>query len=83
MPALNVEFSDQELEELRTLAQERGTTMKAVVREATSDKITRHRALREGAAVFASAFHDRRLADAIAGGGIDDGPAPGTTGRAA
>ncbi|MEU6681067.1 hypothetical protein [Streptomyces sp. NPDC046853] len=83
MPALNVEFSDQELEELRALAQERGTTMKAVVREATADKITRHRALREAAEIFQATFRDPGLADAIAAAGIDDGPTPSTTGRAA
>ncbi|MFM9368649.1 hypothetical protein [Streptomyces sp. Da 82-17] len=83
MPALNVEFSDQELEELRALAQERGLTMKAVVREATADKITLHRALREAAGVFHTTFHDRALAEAIAAAGIDDGPARTTTGRAA
>lgn len=83
MPALNVEFSDQELEDLRALAQERGTTMKAVVREATADKITQHRALREAAEVFQSAFSDPDLAAAITAAGIDDGPAVSTAGRAA
>jgi hypothetical protein len=83
MPALNVEFSDQELEELRALAQERGLPMKAVVREATADTISRHRALREAADIFQSTFRDPALADAIAAAGIDDGPAPITTGRAA
>ncbi|NBE54843.1 hypothetical protein [Streptomyces boluensis] len=58
MPALNVEFSHQELDELRTLAQERCLTMKAVVREATADKFTRHRALHEGAEMFRSTFRD-------------------------
>jgi hypothetical protein len=32
MPALNVEFSDRELEDLRQIAKERGTSMKALVR---------------------------------------------------
>ncbi|MGW7068788.1 hypothetical protein ACWGII_09480 [Streptomyces sp. NPDC054855] len=83
MPALNVEFSYQELEELRALAQERGTTMKAVVREATADKITRHRALRETAEVFQATFRNPDLAAAIEAAGIDDGPAPSMRGRAA
>ncbi len=83
MSALNVEFPDAELQEIREIAQERGMTMKAFVRSATADAIARHRALKAGADVFRRVFDDPALADAIAAAGIDDGPAPGTTGRAA
>ncbi|MCG7209102.1 hypothetical protein [Streptomyces arenae] len=69
MPALNVEFSDRELEDLRQTAKERGTSMKALVRDAAAADIARHRALRQGeqefrrffaahAAEFAAAFPD-------------------------
>ena len=56
MPALNVEFSDGELEALRAIAAERGVTLKALVREATTADIERHRALKEGAQVFRRVF---------------------------
>ncbi|MGW5732949.1 MULTISPECIES: ribbon-helix-helix protein, CopG family [Streptomyces] len=83
MPALNVEFSDQELEELRALAQERGISMKALIREATADQITRHRALREASEIFQATFHNPDLAAAIEAAGIDDGPVSRASGRAA
>ena len=56
MPALNVEFSDRELEDLRQIAKERGTSMKALVREAAAADIARHRALQEGAEAFRRFF---------------------------
>ncbi|GAA2260145.1 hypothetical protein GCM10010145_32200 [Streptomyces ruber] len=56
MPALNVEFSDRELEDLRQMARERGTSMKALVREAAAADIVRHRALQEGAETFRQFF---------------------------
>ncbi|MEU8588880.1 hypothetical protein AB0C59_18055 [Streptomyces sp. NPDC048664] len=56
MPALNVEFSDRELEDLRQIAKERGTSMKALVREAAAADIARHRALKEGAETFRQFF---------------------------
>lgn len=56
MPALNVEFSDRELEDLRQIAKERGTSMKALVREAAAADIARHRALQEGAEAFRKFF---------------------------
>lgn len=56
MPALNVEFSERELADLRQIAKERGTSMKALVREAAAADIARHRALREGAEVFRHFF---------------------------
>lgn len=82
MPALNVEFSDEELAELRAIAQERGVPMKAFVRASTGDAIAHHRALREGSEMFRSVFADPALADAIAAAGIEDGPVPGTASRA-
>jgi hypothetical protein len=83
MPALNVEFSDAELEELRAIAQELGVPLKAFVRASTGDAIAHHRALREGAEVFRKVFADSDLADAIVAAGIDDGPASSTVSRAA
>ncbi|MEE1671639.1 hypothetical protein ACWDR2_25690 [Streptomyces sp. NPDC003631] len=83
MAALNVEYSEAELEDLRAIARELGVPMKQFVRQSTADAIHHHRALREGAEVFQSVFRDNALADAIAAAGIDDGQAPGTTGRAA
>ncbi|MEU6242020.1 hypothetical protein [Streptomyces sp. NPDC047024] len=56
MPALNVEFSERELADLRQIAKERGTSMKALVREAVAADIARHRALQEGAETFRSFF---------------------------
>lgn len=56
MPALNVEFSEAELAELRAIAAERGVTLKALVREATTTDLARHRALKEGAQVFRRFF---------------------------
>jgi hypothetical protein len=56
MPALNVEFSERELEDLRQIAKERGTSMKALVREAAAADIARHRALQEGAEEFRRFF---------------------------
>lgn len=41
MPALNVEFRERELEDLRQIAKERGTSMKALVREAAAADIVR------------------------------------------
>jgi hypothetical protein len=83
MSALNVEFPDQELQEIREIAQERGMTMKAFVRASTADAVARHRALKEASQVFHSVFNDPKLAAAIADAGIDDGPGTGTAGQAA
>ncbi|MGW7787804.1 hypothetical protein [Streptomyces tricolor] len=44
-----MEFSHRELEGLRQIAKERGTPMKALMREAAAAGTARHRALREGA----------------------------------
>ncbi|WP_320773657.1 hypothetical protein [Streptomyces sp. CRN 30] len=81
MPALNVEFSDRELEDLRQIAKERGTSMKALVREAAAADIKRHRALQEGAETFRSFF--RSHADEFAAAFPDDEPPAAGTGRAA
>jgi hypothetical protein len=83
MSALNVEFPDQELAEIREIAAERGMTMKAFVRASTADAVARHRALKQASAVFHSVFNDPELAAAIAEAGIDDGPGVATTGQAA
>jgi len=69
MPALNIDFSDEELAELRATAHERGVTLKGLVREAVTGDLDRHRALarmtevldgfvRENAAAFDEAFPD-------------------------
>ncbi|WP_030888366.1 hypothetical protein [Streptomyces sp. NRRL S-1868] len=72
MPALNVEFTDAELEELRAIAAERGITLKALVRDATASDIQRHRALKEGAQVFRRYFTE--TADEFAAAFPDDEP---------
>jgi hypothetical protein len=76
MPALNVEFSDRELDDLRQIAKERGTSMKALVREAAAADIARHRALQEGAEVFRRFFapHAEEFAAAFP---EDESPARG------
>ncbi|GAA0920892.1 hypothetical protein GCM10009549_39800 [Streptomyces thermoalcalitolerans] len=81
MPALNVEFSDRELEDLRQIAKERGTSMKALVREAAAADIARHRALQEGAEAFRKFFttHADEFAEAFP---EDESPSKGE-GRAA
>jgi hypothetical protein len=81
MPALNVEFSDRELEDLRQIAKERGTSMKALVREAAAADIARHRALQEGAEEFRRFFaaHADEFAEAFP----DDEPAARGAGRGA
>ncbi|MGW5256176.1 hypothetical protein ACWERW_24785 [Streptomyces sp. NPDC004012] len=72
MPALNVEFSDRELADLRRIAKERGTSMKALVREAAAADIARHRALQEGAEVFRRFFEGH--ADEFAAAFPEDEP---------
>ncbi|WP_329127225.1 hypothetical protein [Streptomyces sp. NBC_01465] len=83
MSALNVDFPDEELQELREVAKERGMTMKAFVRASTADAIAQHRALKAGAELFERVFNDTALADAITAAGIDDGPRPTNKSRAA
>ncbi|MFJ9250062.1 hypothetical protein [Streptomyces sp. NPDC101776] len=83
MAALNVEFSDSELVDLRAAAQDHGMTLKAFVRASTTDAIAHQRSLKEAAAEFQRVFADPGLADAIAAAGIDDGPVANTAGRAA
>ncbi|KUM88051.1 hypothetical protein OIE43_39030 [Streptomyces pseudovenezuelae] len=79
MPALNVEFSDRELEDLRQIAKERGTSMKALVREAAAADIARHRALQEGAEAFRRFFSAH--ADEFAAAFPEDEPAVKGAGR--
>jgi hypothetical protein len=81
MPALNVEFSERELEDLRQIAKERGTSMKALVREAAAADIARHRALQEGAEAFRRFFasHAEEFAEAFP----DDEPSAKGEGRVA
>ncbi|CAL9600251.1 MULTISPECIES: hypothetical protein [Streptomyces] len=83
MSALNVDFSDQELQDLREIARERGMTMKALVREATAADIARHRALKEAAEVFRRFFSDPAAEQAFADAFPDDEPRGGAPGRAA
>ncbi|MEU1535677.1 hypothetical protein [Streptomyces fagopyri] len=83
MAALNVEFSDAELEDLRAAAQEHGMTLKAFVRASTTDAIAHQRMLKEAGAEFQRVFADPELAAAIEAAGIDDGPMAHTAGRVA
>ncbi|WP_129291826.1 hypothetical protein [Streptomyces lydicus] len=83
MSALNVDFSDEDLQALREIAKECGVSMKDLVRSAASDTIARHRALKAGAQEFQRVFHDPDLSAAIAAAGIDDGPATGRKEKAA
>ncbi len=79
MPALNVEFSDRELEDLRRIAKERGISMKTLVRQAAAADIARHRALQEGAEAFRTFFTAH--ADEFAAAFPDDEPSARGTGR--
>ena len=83
MAALNVDFDDTELEALREAAREQGMTLKAFVKASTKDAIAHQRALRAGASKCRRVFADPALAEAIAAAGIDDGPVPSATDRAA
>ncbi|MCC5037208.1 hypothetical protein DMH02_029540 [Streptomyces sp. WAC 00631] len=76
MPALNIDFSDEELAELREAARERGVTLKALVREAVTDDLARRRAMSEAGQIFrsfvvdnADAFDEAFPEDAPAGAG--------------
>ncbi|GAB2891497.1 hypothetical protein [Streptomyces mayteni] len=81
MPALNVEFSEGELETLRAIARERGTSLKALVREAAAADIERHRALKKGAEVFRT-FYEQHAAE-FAAAFPDDEPSDDTRTQAA
>lgn len=54
MPALNVEFSDDELAALRAAAQDRGMTLKAYVRQVVDGDLDARRAQARAAEVFRS-----------------------------
>ncbi len=65
MPALNVSFSDEEMEQLRTAAADVGLSLRAFVHRAALDAASDHkRRVREGARIVAerSAELNRRLA---------------------
>lgn len=65
MPALNVSFSDEEMEQLRTAAADGGLSLRAFVHRAALDAASDHkRRVREGARIVAerSAELNRRLA---------------------
>ncbi|KAF4408446.1 MULTISPECIES: hypothetical protein [Streptomyces] len=73
MPALNIDFSDEELSELREAARERGVTLKALVREAVTDDLAQRRAMAEATQIFRSFVVDN--ADAFDEAFPDDAPA--------
>ncbi|MGP3998898.1 hypothetical protein [Streptomyces sp. 8N706] len=73
MPALNIDFSDEELSELREAARERGVTLKALVHEAVTDDLAQRRAMAEASHVFRSFV--RENADAFDAAFPDDAPA--------
>ncbi|MGW3108352.1 hypothetical protein [Streptomyces sp. NPDC001100] len=81
MAALNVDFSDTELEDLRDAAREHGMTLNAFVKASTFGAIARQRSLKTAAAEFRRVFTDPALAEAIEAAGIDDDPMAGTQGR--
>ncbi|MFG2452934.1 hypothetical protein ACGFSG_26505 [Streptomyces sp. NPDC048512] len=83
MAALNVDFSEAELDDLRDAAREQGMTLKAFVKSSTTDAIAHQRSLKKAATEFQRAFADPSLAEAIEAAGIDDGPMASKTGRAA
>ncbi|MGV0646332.1 antitoxin Phd [Mycolicibacterium sp. XJ2546] len=65
MPALNVSFSDEEMEQLRTAAADGDLSLRAFVHRAALDAASDHkRRVREGARIVAerSAALNRRLA---------------------
>ncbi|MDF3300905.1 hypothetical protein [Streptomyces tropicalis] len=74
MPALNVDFSEEEFNELREVAKELRVPMKALVKAATADHIARHRPPCEAEVVFQRTFAGPDLAAAITAAGVDDGP---------
>jgi predicted transcriptional regulator len=79
MPALNIEFSDEELAALREAAEARHVSLKALVREAVATDLAHRRALEEGAGEFRR-FAERNTA------AFDDafpGSAPGRSAGAA
>ncbi|NJQ01598.1 hypothetical protein [Streptomyces zingiberis] len=73
MPALNIDFSDEELSQLREAAQERGVTLKALVREAVTDDLARRQAMAEASRIFRSFVVDN--ADAFDAAFPEDAPA--------
>ncbi|MGC0418155.1 hypothetical protein [Embleya sp. AB8] len=82
MPALNVDFSEDELAALREIARERGVTLKALVREAVTEDLVRRRALagmtdtvRAFAAEHTAAFDEAFPDDAPAAGAARRGAA--------
>ncbi|MFB7763596.1 ribbon-helix-helix protein, CopG family [Streptomyces xiamenensis] len=81
MPALNVDFTEDELGDLQAIARERGMSLSALVREAAAADIERHRALKEGAAVFHTVF--ARHADEFAAAFPEDELPAGPQTRAA
>ena len=65
MPALNVNFSDEEMEQLRTAAAAGEVSLRAFVHHAALDAASNHkRRVREGARIVAerSAEFNRRMA---------------------
>ncbi|HCA84687.1 MAG TPA: hypothetical protein DEQ61_03805 [Streptomyces sp.] len=73
MPALNIDFSDEELSQLREAARERGVTLKTLVREAVTDDLAQRRAMAEATQIFRSFVVDN--ADAFDAAFPDDAPA--------
>ncbi|OIV37109.1 hypothetical protein BIV57_12785 [Mangrovactinospora gilvigrisea] len=75
MPALNVDFSDEEMAALRAEAHERGITLKALLKQSATAEISHQRALREGAQVFREfisahqAEFDQAFPDEVPGSG--------------
>ncbi|WP_037569017.1 hypothetical protein [Phaeacidiphilus oryzae] len=52
MPALNIEFSEEEMAQLRQEAEARAVSLKTLVREAVAGDLAHRRALAEGAEAF-------------------------------
>ncbi|UGQ11906.1 hypothetical protein LO772_34975 [Yinghuangia sp. ASG 101] len=62
MPALNVEFSDDELAALRAAAQDSGKTLKAYVREVVDGNLADRRAQARAAEAFRAFVADNATA---------------------
>ncbi|MFE5325423.1 hypothetical protein ACFRCG_03230 [Embleya sp. NPDC056575] len=72
MPALNIDFTDEELAELRETAKARGVTLKSLVHEAVTEDLAQRRALASMTAVLRAfaAEHTAAFDDAFP----DDAP---------
>ncbi|MGA4544224.1 hypothetical protein ACPA54_29975 [Uniformispora flossi] len=80
MPALNVDFSDDELAALRAAAKQRGKSLKAYVHDVVDDDLAAQRAQAVAAETFRAFVAEN--ADAFDAAFPEDAPAAGRRGAA-